>query len=333
MSAPTNNALAIIVPAYKTKFLRETLASIAAQTDKNFQLYVFDDGSPEPIGEIVRELSTQLPLKFHRFENNLGRTSLVQHWERCIRLTDEPWVWLFADDDLMEPGCVADFHAELARTQAAHELYRFNTIWVNSAGARLRECPQHPVEESGAEFLLARLDGRRDVNLQEQIFSRSAWEQNGGIPEFPMGWHSDDAFCACLGVRRPLRLIPGARVIWRASRFNISGDNSYAVVNQKIITSTGYFRWVMRFFQAHAAPLSGEAARCTERWLLNCARTCWQFLDWRACRAVDAVGVEIWGHPRGWGLWLGLRLNSEMLAAKIAAHLGGRKKNPTDARP
>ena len=39
--------LAIIIPAYKARFLRETLDSILKQNSSEFIVYVGDDASPE----------------------------------------------------------------------------------------------------------------------------------------------------------------------------------------------------------------------------------------------------------------------------------------------
>ena len=100
-------SLAIILPAYKGRFLSETLDSVAAQTCRDFVLYIGDDASPDALQEIVRPYESRLPLVYHRFDRNLGRTDLAGHWERCIALSDEPLVWLFSDDDLMPPDGVA----------------------------------------------------------------------------------------------------------------------------------------------------------------------------------------------------------------------------------
>ena len=326
MSDPTSKPLAIIVPAYKTSFLRTALESIAAQTDKNFQTYVFDDHSPEPVEKVVQEFTGRLPMKFHRFEENLGGTSLVRHWERCVRLTGEPWVWIFADDDLMEAGCVADFYAELQRTQSAHDLYRFDTVRIDGAGARISENPRHPASQSGADFLLARLMGERNVTLQEIIFSRRAWESAGGLPDFPLGWHADEAFTAALGVRQPLRAIPGARVHWRFSAINISSIASFKVTNRKVIASANFFHWVVKFFQAHAAAQADTAIRVSEAWLMNYLRTCWEFLGLRTCFALDRLAREAWQHPRGWGFFTGLRMNVSLLAKKTAQYVSKRSR-------
>jgi len=309
--------LAIVIPAYKSQFLRAALQSIAAQTDKHFRLYIGDDASPEPVAEIVREFSEKLPLQYHRFERNLGKTSLVRHWERCVRLSTEPWVWIFSDDDCMDENCVAAFFAELKNTAAGHDLYRFNTIWINGAGVQTVESSTHPVTETGADFLLARLRDSRNSCLQELIFSRRAWESAGGIPDFPLAWNSDDAFIARLGVRRPIKTIAGPRVSWRVSEANISNDKSAATANTKLKASADFVRWTLDFFETHAPVAAADAIQLTEQWFFHCAATGWRFLNWSTCAEMDALAADVWGRRRGWGFRQGMKLNFRLATEKI----------------
>ena len=105
------NNLAIVIPAYKATFLAAALDSIAAQTCKDFTLYIGDDHSPNNLEEIVGRYREKINLVYKRFDNNLGGKDLVAQWERCIDMTqDEEWLWLFSDDDVMEPSCVENFY-------------------------------------------------------------------------------------------------------------------------------------------------------------------------------------------------------------------------------
>ena len=63
--------LAIIIPAYKATFLPAAFDSIAAQTCKDFTLYVGDDCSPEPIGRIVEQYRDKIEIVYQRFDTNL----------------------------------------------------------------------------------------------------------------------------------------------------------------------------------------------------------------------------------------------------------------------
>ena len=48
-----DTVLAIVIPAYKAAFLGRTLASIAAQTDRHFVVYVGDDASPHDLADLA----------------------------------------------------------------------------------------------------------------------------------------------------------------------------------------------------------------------------------------------------------------------------------------
>ena len=106
--------LAIIIPAYKRRFLSRTLDSIAAQSCQDFTLYIGDDASPEDLYSIVQPFEGKLSLRYHHFDENLGGKDLVAHWERCLRMTqNEQWVLLFSDDDTMPPDAVERFYAKM----------------------------------------------------------------------------------------------------------------------------------------------------------------------------------------------------------------------------
>ena len=116
--------LAIIIPAYKAEFLPAALDSIVAQTCKDFTLYVGDDCSSEPIGDVVEQYRDKIELVYLRFDTNLGGKDLVAQWERCIAMSqDEPYIWLFSDDDVMESNCVELLLQQIENTKGTYDLY------------------------------------------------------------------------------------------------------------------------------------------------------------------------------------------------------------------
>lgn len=73
--------MAIVIPAYKGRFLKETLDSIAVQAHKDeFVLYIGDDASPERLDKIVESYQNKVNLVYHRFSENMGGKDLVAHW-------------------------------------------------------------------------------------------------------------------------------------------------------------------------------------------------------------------------------------------------------------
>lgn len=287
MSMVGTTELAIVIPAYKGAFLERTLASIAAQRDERFRVYVGDDASPEPIEKIVRQSNlSKDKLFYYKFDENVGGRSLVKHWERCIALSREPWVWLFSDDDMMEPGCVKTFYHALQHTEGRYDLYRFNTAIIDDEDRLMGLNPPHPEYETWNEFVYCFLNGWRFPNQQELIFSRKAFEKIGGFLDFPMAWWSDVAFAISCGRHTGIWTIRGPRVLFRKSRKNISSQRDKTIYRLKLKSMVGYFIWLCKFIEDN----TGESYpdRPTLLGLVRghfiqrlAARNAW--LSWREC--------------------------------------------------
>lgn len=137
-----DSRLAIVIPAYKSRFLQATLDSIAKQSCKDFVVYIGDDNSPQNLEAIVGRYRNEFPLVYHRFEENMGRNDLPGHWERCIALSrNEPLIWLFSDDDLMP----ADGVERILQAAAVHGdtrvFFRFPLSLVDAEGHLFRSNP------------------------------------------------------------------------------------------------------------------------------------------------------------------------------------------------
>jgi glycosyltransferase involved in cell wall biosynthesis len=222
MTKNNNNQLAIVMPAYKARFLRQALESIARQTDKRFTAYVGDDASPDNIREICDDFTDRFDLVYTRFDENLGQKSLVAHWNRCIEVSSEPWIWLFCDDDVMEPRCVEMFYRTIEREKDNFRVLRFNTLTIDDDGNVTRTNPTHPLTESGIQFIYHRLQGERSSFVTEYIFSREAYIENKGMIDFPIAWASDDASWLVFSGDQGILTIQGALVLWRHGAYNIS---------------------------------------------------------------------------------------------------------------
>jgi glycosyltransferase involved in cell wall biosynthesis len=238
--------LAIVIPAYKKGYLHETLKSLSLQTNKNFRVYIGDDNSPEDIGSVVRCFEGQFDFVYQRFDDNLGGKDLVAQWERCIALTqDENWIWLFSDDDYMDPTCVEDFY-KCKLVNAQPNLFRFNTTIVDENANHLRSCIFPPLVSS--DFLLVnRLRGRIDVFAVEYIFSRDVYEKSGGFQNFDLAWGSDTATWMKFGING-ICTIPSSHVFWRKSNENITGrKEDKKTIIRKLQASNMFLMWAKNF--------------------------------------------------------------------------------------
>jgi len=244
--------LAIVIPAYKTTFFERAVASFAAQTCKNFTLYVGNDCSSSEIGDICNKYSSQVEIIYHRFDTNLGGKDLVGQWERCINLTQgEPWIWLFSDDDMVGERCVELF---LANASLDHDLYHFNVRRINESDKVIYERKHFPKLWNGKEMFWAKQCGKVDCFVVEYIFSRRIYNDTGGFQHFPMAWGSDIATWIKFAGEKGIRTIEGDFVYWRKSNENITPSKNGDMAIKKIKIETDYYIWVNTYFKNAIAP-------------------------------------------------------------------------------
>lgn len=100
MHAPRPRAT-VAVPTYNgARHLRETLESILAQDDADFDLVVVDDRSEDETHRIVEGICGPRA----RLIVNPKRLGLARNWNRCAELAETPIVAIVHQDDLLDPG-------------------------------------------------------------------------------------------------------------------------------------------------------------------------------------------------------------------------------------
>jgi glycosyltransferase involved in cell wall biosynthesis len=235
--------LAIVIPAYKPDFLTEALESIALQGYPDVRVYVCDDASPADLGALCQSFASRLDIRYTRFESNLGRTSLVRQWNRCVRMTTEPWVWLFGDDDVMGPGCLSRVLTGIAAEGGVYDLFHLRVTVIDSHGTELYRQPEFPAMLSAAGFAAARLRCEIASYAPDYVFSRAAFDRVGGFVEFPLAWCSDDATWIAMATERGIRSLNGPHVSWRLSELNISAKSA-VTVDRKIDAMISFLLWL-----------------------------------------------------------------------------------------
>ena len=240
-------SLAIIIPAYKIDFFDDTLKSLAAQTCKDFTVYVGDDCSPNDFKGLVDKYEDKMDIIYHRFTENLGGKDLVGHWTRCVALTkDEPWLWLFSDDDVMDERCVDSFFRE----NKDYDLYHFNVNVIDSNGEVIREVKPFPTITSSESFYKAKVGSKIESFVVEYIFSRHSYEEIGGFVHFDMAWGSDIATWVSIGKKKGIKTIPDSVIYWRQSDKNITPNRNNEIVFRKAMADVNYFKWANAFFNS-----------------------------------------------------------------------------------
>jgi len=184
--------LAIVIPYYKYTFFEATLLSLSTQTDKRFKVYIGDDDSPEHPADLLEKHKGAIDFVYQRFETNLGGVSLVQQWERCIKMTkDEEWIMILGDDDTIADNCVACFYSHLAEVEQQRiNVIRYATVVIDQNDTELSIVHTHPKYEKSVDFLMRKFKGGTRSSLSEFIFKKEVLLEIR-FKDLPLAWYSD----------------------------------------------------------------------------------------------------------------------------------------------
>lgn len=258
--------LAVVIPAYKKIFFRQTLESLAKQSDRRFKVYVGDDDSPEELQPVVDEYSALLDITYVRFGMNLGRKDLVAHWRRCLEMVgNEDFVCLFSDDDIMEENCIGQFYACL-ENNPDYDVYHFNINIIDKAGTVISEPELFPEYISPVKFFEELYMGHIDARMPEFIFRTSILKSKGFV-SFPRAYRSDNATVISCSSGTGIRTIAGhdAKVLWRESGINMSSSGALESIASHSDANISFFNWSHRYF-GKEYPLS---VKVEKRWIVN----------------------------------------------------------------
>lgn len=237
--------IAIVIPAYKERFLKRTLESIAAQSDQRFKLYIGDDASPYNLKRIIDPFKKQIDIYYYRFNINLGKRDLAKHWNRCIKLTKEPLIWLFSDDDIMPPNGIARIISSFEKNKTDYIFFRFPLTIIDENDSPIFSNP--PLTKqiiTGYEFLLSKMTGTITSAACEYVFSRKLFDKSGGFISFPCAWCSDDAtWTVFANLSQGIISLKGETVKWRnATEENISNSTIYN--SEKLKAVCLFLTWI-----------------------------------------------------------------------------------------
>ena len=222
--------LAIVIPFYKLAFFEKALQSLDNQTDKRFKVYIGDDASPENPSDLLDQYQGKFAFKYHKFERNMGGTSLTQQWERCIALSeDEKWIMILGDDDYLGENVVEQFYFNMPKFQSKTNVVRFASRTIVEGDKNKATVCQHPVWESATDAYLRKFKLITRSSPSEYVFTKKAYEKYG-FHDYPLAWNSDDRAWLDFSEEKAIYSINEGLVSVRLSNINITGKKDNLVL-------------------------------------------------------------------------------------------------------
>ncbi len=122
--------ISVCIPLYNAeKFIAKTIESVLAQTRRDFELLVIDDGSTDSSVEIV-ESYKDARIRLLKNETNLGMHGSM---DRCIREAKGKYVLILCNDDLITSDCLQEKAAILENYQNVNLVFSASEI-INEKG-------------------------------------------------------------------------------------------------------------------------------------------------------------------------------------------------------
>ena len=237
--------VSFVLPAFKRKYLYESIESILAQSYQDFELIVVDDASPENLKEVVDQFS-DIRLSYHRNEHNLGGKSLVDAWTHAIGFAQGEFCVMASDDDIYH----RDYLKEMVRLSEKYpnvDVFHCRMALINVAGDIFNYGDCRAEFESCLDLLYFRGVKRYWQAFPEFMFRIKALQDIGGFVTFPVAYFSDDATFFSLALKNGIVFSNSILFYFRFSGINISTrrDN----VLEKVDAVIKFMKWYPSFLE------------------------------------------------------------------------------------
>lgn len=188
----------ITIPAYKSKFLKECIASCLAQTYADLEIIIVNDHSSEDLDSIVRCYSDSR-IRYYVNEKNCGAVNVVDNWNKCLEYAKGDYIICMGDDDILLPCCLEEY-VKLIEKFPELSVYHAWTQLIDENSNVFGFQEQRPEFESAYAFLYFRWTIRWWQYIGDFLFDTKRLREQGGFYKLPLAWGSDDitAFRAAL---------------------------------------------------------------------------------------------------------------------------------------
>lgn len=235
-----NVFISVVLPAYKGKFLGESIKSILDQSYKNFELIIVDDCSPENLKAIVDDFSDHRII-YYRNETNIGGQNLIHQWNKSINYAKGEYIVLAADDDTYEINFL-ERCVKLALKFPSCDLIRGRVNCIDEFGNSLSH--ERKINEfvSKYEYLYHWLEANIYICIGNFMFKASVLKDKKFI-EFPSAFCSDIATTIEIaenGVGNTEELLFNFRI----SSIHLSSSINLKQIEDKLIANNEFYKWI-----------------------------------------------------------------------------------------
>ena len=179
----------ITIPAYKARFFDECIQSVLTQSYKDFELIILNDGSPEPIKEIVSHYNDKR-LRYYENKTNIGAEHVVCNWNKLLDLAKGDYLMCIGDDDKLCPKCLEIYDCLISQ-YPSKDIYHCRTQIIDENSHSINIQEERPVEESMYSMIWNIMFKGRIQFIGDFLFKTETLRKLGGFYDLPYAIPSD----------------------------------------------------------------------------------------------------------------------------------------------
>jgi len=243
----TDTKYTFLLPAYKAKYLEESLRSIQQQTYTDFKVIVSDDCSPEDIkGVFDKVCGNDKRFEYRRNDTNMGSKSLVSHWNLLVDMCDTEFLIMASDDDVYSTIFLEEI-GKLVYKYPLCDVYRGRVKKVNGNNCIVAKEAKSSELLNVVGFIHRSYLKDFIACISNYCYRSNTLKKNCGFIDFPSAWFSDDAtniMMAKSGIATTENFVFN----FRGSDINISGMWGNPTDCMKKISATlCFYEWMNHF--------------------------------------------------------------------------------------
>lgn len=234
----------ITIPAYKSKYLKQCIDSILAQTIDEFEIIIINDASPEDLNKIVLQYNDPR-IRYYVNEKNCGAVDVVDNWNKCLDYSNGEYIICMGDDDMLQPNCLEEYD-KLIDKYPDLDVYHARTMMIdeNSEFRNLQET--RPEWESVYSMIWHRTFKQRIQFIGDYLFRTSTLKTNGGFNKQPLAWESDCITSYVAASSKGIANTQNPIFLYRQNSQTITNSGNERL---KMIATKNYQLWMNNFLK------------------------------------------------------------------------------------
>ncbi len=234
----------VLIPAYKSKYLKRCINSVLSQTYIDFEIVIVNDASPENLDAIVSDFSDNR-IRYYKNEKNCGAFNVVDNWNICLEKSKGDYVICIGDDDELMPNCLALYNDAIIKNPDI-DIFHCRSYIIDEVSNKISMTPSWPVKESVYDNIWHRIFNHRVQFIGDFLYRRDVLVNKGGFYKLPMAWGSDDITSFIIMADKGVVHINEPLFCYRQALITLSSSGN---VSQKIEAINKEEEWYKQFIQ------------------------------------------------------------------------------------